>query len=44
MEQRQKLPPLLMRRDSDPSYEPEIWQPDYSCFCCEDTGLAMHAA
>ncbi len=44
MEQRQKLPPLPMRRDSDPNYEASIWQPDYSCFCCSDTGLAMHAA
>ncbi len=41
---RQKLPPLPMRRENDPNYEPEIWQPDYSCFCCEDTGLAIHAA
>ena len=44
MKERQKLPPLPMRREDDPNYEPEIWQPDYSCFCCEDTGFAIHAA
>ena len=44
MKERKKLPPLPMRREDDPNYEPEIWQPDYSCFCCEDTGFAIHAA
>jgi hypothetical protein len=44
MAQRQKLPPLPMRRENDPNDDPEIWQPDHLCFCCEDTGLAMHAA
>jgi hypothetical protein len=44
MAQRQKLPPLPMRRENDPNDDPEIWQPNYLCFCCEDTGLAMHAA
>ena len=39
-----KLQPIPLRREDDPNYEPEIWQPNWKCFCCEDTGLARHAA
>ncbi len=44
MKERKKLPPLPLRREDDPNYSPEIWQPDWKCFCCEDTGIAKHAA
>ncbi len=44
MKERKKLPRLPMRREDDPNYEPEIWQPDWQCFCCKDTGFAIYAA
>ena len=44
MKERKKLPRQPMRREDDPNYEPEIWQPDWQCFCCQDTGFAIHAA
>ncbi|MGL5805823.1 MAG: hypothetical protein ACRC11_10335, partial [Xenococcaceae cyanobacterium] len=39
-----KIQPIYLRREEDPDYEPEIWQPDWNCFCCEDTGIAKHGA
>jgi hypothetical protein len=36
-----KLPKLtreIIRREDQPDYEPEIWQPSWHCFCCHDTG------
>jgi len=44
MKERKKLQPIPLRKEDDPNYEPEIWQPSWNCFCCEDTGLAKHAA
>ena len=44
MKERKKLQPIPLRREDDPNYSPEIWQPDWQCFCCEDTGIAKHAA
>ena len=44
MKERKKLPPMFMRREDEPGYEREIWQPDWNCFCCQDTGQARHAA
>lgn len=34
-----KLPRNPMRREDEPGYEKEIWQPDWKCFCCHDTGI-----
>lgn len=34
-----KLPRAPMRREDEPGYEKEIWQPDWKCFCCHDTGI-----
>ncbi|MGK7916479.1 MAG: hypothetical protein AB4038_13210 [Prochloraceae cyanobacterium] len=39
-----ELEPIPMRREDEPGYEKEIWQPDWSCFCCRDTGIAINAA
>ena len=34
-----KLPRNPMRPDQESGAEPEIWQPDWNCFCCHDSGL-----
>lgn len=34
-----KLPRAPMRREDEPGYDKEIWQPDWKCFCCHDTGI-----
>jgi hypothetical protein len=34
-----KFPRQPMRRESEPDYEKEIWQPSWRCFCCHDTGM-----
>lgn len=33
-----KLPREIIRREDQPDYKPEIWQPSWQCFCCHDTG------
>ena len=43
MKARKKIAALPLRKECDPNYEPEIWQPDWQCFCCEDTGIAKWA-
>lgn len=35
----EKLPRSPMRREDEPGYEKEIWQPSWQCFCCHDTGI-----
>lgn len=35
----EKLPRVPMRREDEPGYEKEIWQPSWNCFCCHDTGI-----
>lgn len=35
----EKLSRNPMRREDEPGYEKEIWQPDWKCFCCHDTGI-----
>jgi hypothetical protein len=41
----EKLPRAPMRYEDEPSYEKEIWQPNWRCFCCRDTGIiASHLA
>ena len=44
MKERHKLPPIPLRKEDDPNYQPHIWQPSWKCFCCEDTGIAKNAA
>lgn len=38
-----KLPRNPMRREDEPGYEKEIWQPGWKCFCCHDTGIIYNA-
>lgn len=35
----EKLPRLPMRREDEPDYEKQIWQPSWRCYCCHDTGI-----
>ena len=43
--ERKKLAPVPLRIEEDPNYEPEIWQPSWNCFCCQDTGMvSQHIA
>jgi hypothetical protein len=37
----EKLPRNPMRREDEPGYEKEIWQPHWKCFCCHDTGIIV---
>mgnify|MGYP004576908539 CR=1 FL=1 len=30
-----------MRPDKEPDVETEIWQPDWHCFCCHDSGIIV---
>ena len=40
-----KLPRVPMRREDEPGFELEIWQPSWKCFCCQDTGIvSQHLA
>lgn len=40
-----KLPRDPMRPEQEPSSEVEIWQPNWKCFCCHDSGIiAPHLA
>ena len=34
-----KLPPLPLRHECEPDYHQQIWQPNWCCFCCHDTGF-----
>lgn len=40
----QKLPRTIRCIEDQPNYDPEIWQPDWNCFACEDTGFAYKVA
>jgi hypothetical protein len=35
----EKLPRSPMRCEDEPGYEKEVWQPNWNCFCCHDTGI-----
>lgn len=37
----EKLPRLPQRPEKEPEVEIEIWQPEWKCFCCHDSGLIV---
>jgi hypothetical protein len=37
----EKLPPIPLRRECEPNYDKQIWQPNWCCFCCHDTGFVL---
>jgi hypothetical protein len=36
-----KLPRTPMRPEKEPGAEIEIWQPEWKCFCCHDSGVIV---
>lgn len=36
-----KLPRTPMRQELEPGTEIELWQPDWKCFCCHDSGMIV---
>ena len=34
-----ELPPQPIRDEDKPGYQKEIWQPNWRCFCCQDSGI-----
>ncbi len=34
-----QLPRKILRVEDKPGFEKEIWQPQWDCFCCQDTGI-----
>ena len=41
MKELPRLPRAIMRREDEPGYEKEFWQPPWNCFCCHDLGLVQ---
>lgn len=37
----EKLPSIPLRRECEPNYDKQIWQPNWYCFCCHDTGFVL---
>ena len=36
-----KLKPIPLRPECEPDYDRQIWQPNWYCFCCHDTGFVI---
>jgi ABC-type proline/glycine betaine transport system substrate-binding protein len=36
-----KLPRFPMRPEKESEAEVEIWQPNWKCFCCHDSGIVV---
>ncbi len=36
-----QLPRAIMRKEDEPGYEKELWQPTWNCFCCHDFGIVQ---
>lgn len=36
-----KLQPLPLRPECEPDYDKQVWQPNWCCFCCHDTGFVL---
>lgn len=34
-----ELPRAIMRKEDEPGYDKELWQPTWNCFCCHDFGM-----
>ena len=41
LEKLPSLPREFMRREDEPGWNREIWQPSWKCFCCHDTGTVQ---
>ena len=36
-----KLQPIPLRPECEPDYDKQVWQPNWYCFCCHDTGFVI---
>jgi len=36
-----KLKPIPLRPECEPDYDKQVWQPNWYCFCCHDTGFVI---
>ena len=36
-----KLKPIPLRPECSPDYDKQLWQPNWCCFCCHDTGFVL---
>ena len=36
-----KLKPIPLRPECEPDYDKQLWQPNWCCFCCHDTGFVI---
>ncbi len=36
-----KLKPIPLRPECSPDYDKQLWQPNWCCFCCHDTGFVI---
>lgn len=36
-----KLKPIPLRPECEPDYDKQVWQPNWYCFCCHDTGFVV---
>ncbi len=36
-----KLKPIPLRPECEPNYDKQLWQPNWYCFCCHDTGFVI---
>ena len=36
-----KLKPIPLRPECEPDYDKQLWQPNWCCFCCQDTGFVL---
>jgi hypothetical protein len=41
MNEIKKIPRAPMRPEKEPGVEIELWQPDWKCFCCHDSGMIV---
>ena len=37
----EKLKPIPLRPECEPNYNKQVWQPNWYCFCCQDTGFVL---
>ncbi len=36
-----KFKPIPLRPECEPNYDKQLWQPNWYCFCCHDTGFVL---
>ncbi|MDJ0636766.1 MAG: hypothetical protein QNJ34_26540 [Xenococcaceae cyanobacterium MO_188.B29] len=36
-----KFKPIPLRPECEPNYDKQLWQPNWCCYCCHDTGFVL---